>query len=839
MVTGSCCVLIIAGPADRASAQTFEEIVVTARKMQENLQDVPLSIAAFTDEQMRVAGIRNNYDVAALTPNFNTVQRVGRAGDRPVIRGMANPPDPNQAEPNASYFIDGIFVSSSIATATAFAMERVEVLRGPQSAQFGRATFAGAVNYVTRRPTKDFDAELSLRLGSHDERQLAAWFSGPIISDQLLFLVSASREEYGGQWKNNLAADTAFVNGSLAAGVFGNQNRESDQSQLGEEETTDVLTKLTWRPTETAEVNLKYGYTEGQDSLYPTNVLPNRSDDFANLNCFIPDDVSKPWYSTSRGEYCGEFSAEGTENRKNIPDLRNGITAEFQLIGQLPPDKITAAPAEPGLRRETNRFMGEWSQNFSDWNALLRGAANKDEFSNVIDLDQQEVRAVWNLFLLDIEEELEDSSLELMLSLPTQHRLRGNLGIYWFDRDQMRIERSFTGPAAVFGLEPGAGFGEPLKENTRNASVFGSIAFDLSPTLTLSLEARYAEDEKSLSSGQRALSDNSPAPVTAKLDYDSFTPRITLDFRATDDVLVYGLVAKGTKPGGFNKDLFRSDVPAEFSDFLVNCEIGDLLIEPGIPAYRCTEELKSDAGFAEEEQWTYEVGIKTDWFDRSLVANFAAFYIDWSNQALTELAEVPTTAGTTINLQALRNVGKSRITGVELETRWVASDSFSVFFNYGLADGEIREGALPNFGATTGTDGDVAGHRIPDTPKHSVVFGLEASAATGVAASRAFVRADMLYEDRRYNNASNLNWVDDRQLVNLRTGLRADNWALTFYARNLLDDDTPVAALGFNNYAINPISTNVNAANNGAYPRLYSIIPQRGRDFGMEFHYRL
>jgi outer membrane receptor protein involved in Fe transport len=126
-------------------ADAIEDLVVTARKRAESLQDVPISITAFSGEQMRARGIANNYDLAYCTPNFNTVKQVGRRLDRSVIRGMAAPS--TRGEPNASYFIDGVFVSNSVSTATVEAVERTEILRGPQSAQFGRATFAGAVNF--------------------------------------------------------------------------------------------------------------------------------------------------------------------------------------------------------------------------------------------------------------------------------------------------------------------------------------------------------------------------------------------------------------------------------------------------------------------------------------------------------------------------------------------------------------------------------------------------------------------------------------------------------------------------------------------------------------------
>ena len=104
------------------------------------------------------------------------------------------------------------------------------------------------------------------------------------------------------------------------------------------------------------------------------------------------------------------------------------------------------------------------------------------------------------------------------------------------------------------------------------------------------------------------------------------------------------------------------------------------------------------------------------------------------------------------------------------------------------------------------------------------------------------MRTDYLYESKRYSSASNHNWVDSRDIVNLRTGLRTDAWTLTFYVRNLLDDDTPISNFRFANYAANPIFTVAGAPNDSTaanvYPRLYSVVPQRERDYGLEFQYR-
>ncbi len=818
--------------ASPAVGQTVDELVVTARKTEENLQDVPISISAFSGEQMRERGIQNNYDVAAFTPNFSTSQRVGRDLDRPTIRGMANPG--SRGEPNASYFIDGVFVAASISTATTQSMERVEVLRGPQSAQFGRATFSGAVNYVTRKPSNEFETQLNVRYGTSDDRMLGGWVSGPVFTDKLLFLVSASYEEYGGQWNNNLQPDSAFVPGDSflpTTQVFDGQNTQGDWSPLGAEETADILTKLTWLPFESTEINLKYNFTRGDDGHYPNNV-------FDTLNCFIPDDPAEPWYLTSTAEYCGPFRIDGTENRKNIPDLLNGLTVGAPLGGQLPDDELTAAPVQPGSRRDTHRLFGEWIQDIGEWTSVFRASYSKDEFDAGFDLDHQEVRAVWGLFAFHTATDTDDYSFEYSIASPVDRPIRGKLGVYYYDQERTFIQHSITGPGAVFGSSPGTKFGAPRVQGLTNQSVFGSLSFDLAEQWTLDIEARWAKDEKDITGGQRSEITGDPAPVSDSLSFNNFTPRFTLNFKPTEDMLLYGLIAKGNKPGGFNEEYFRSDIPSEFTAYLVNCQPGDP-IGPGIPLdTECTEEQKAKLQFKEEEQWTYEVGIKSTWFDRSFMANLSVFYIDWANQGLFALDDVPQrgTGGTT-PITILINAGTSKIIGLELETNWAINGGLSVFANYGYNKGEFEEGFNPEYGDTIGTDGDITGNTIPDSPAHSLVFGFEANAQAS-ATMEAFLRGDFMGETKKYAGASNLNWIPERKMVNLRTGLRGDAWTATLYVRNLLNNDTPLAAFTFVNFATDPISTVNGAPNDGEPTLMYALNPQRGRDVGLEFQYR-
>lgn len=835
-----------------------EEIVVTARKKEESLQEVPLSIAAFSGEQMQKRGIQSNYDVANFTPNFSTAQRVGRTLDRPTIRGMSNPG--SRGEANASYFIDGMFVSGSIATATTSSMERVEVLRGPQSAQFGRATFSGAVNYITRKPTNDWEAEINTRAGTSEDYQASGWVSGPIIQDTLGLLVSASWEHYGGQWRNELqpvgdevnengipvpAPGSAYVPGDPMVSftrVFDGQNTEGDTSSLGGEKTFDFLTKLQFTPGETTNINLKYSFTRGDDEHYPSLI-------FDTLNCFLPEDgnENEPWFDTSPGAYCGEFDIEGRVNRKNLPDIRNGMMPNSQIIGGLPDEAVIAAPAEPGLQRDIHRVLGEWEQEIGEWTSTLKTGYTREDFDAVYDLDLTEARAVWGLFAFNTQEDRDDWSVEYSIASPVDRPIRGKLGVYYYNYKAEFIQRSVTGPFAVFSVPPGALYGDPRHTETENKSVFGGISFDLADNWTLDIEARYAEDNKDITSGQLSeeLIDADAGnydpdfsvystPVSDSLSFTNFTPRFTLSWQYNDDINLYGLIAKGNKPGGFNREYFRSDVPSEYTLWLMTCEDGDPPPSSLPQLNPCNELEKSFLTYEEEEQWTYEAGIKSQWFDRRITANVSIFFIDWINQGLFTVIDVPQigTGGFTTTT-ILTNAGATEVYGLELESNFMISDNLFAFLNYGYNYGEFQEGFDPALENVTG-DGNLRGNETPGSPNHSVVFGFEATTQV-MADTDAFLRGDFLYESKKWNGASNHGYIGDRKNVNLRTGLQSINWTLSFYVRNLLDDDTPVAVTDFVNFGVN---NGAGWPNNGVSPQLFGLNPSRERDAGVEFQYR-
>ena len=150
----------------------LEEIVVTARRRDESLLDVPVTISAFSADQIAGADMLSIRDLSRLTPAFNFSDLGARYVDSPVIRGIAgNDADPTKQ--SASFFLDGVYISGSAVFMNMHDVERVEVLKGPQSAQFGRATFAGAINFITKEPTNEYEGKVTAKAAEHDEWELS------------------------------------------------------------------------------------------------------------------------------------------------------------------------------------------------------------------------------------------------------------------------------------------------------------------------------------------------------------------------------------------------------------------------------------------------------------------------------------------------------------------------------------------------------------------------------------------------------------------------------------------------------------------------------------------
>jgi len=253
-------------PAQRGATVPLDQITVTARKREERLQEVPISISAFSSDFIADAGMNSIHDVAEFTPNFSFRESFGRTFDRPVIRGMSNV----LGGPNAGVFIDGIFVSGSISATELTNIERVEVIKGPQAALFGRSTFAGAINYVTRKPTNQFRGDATASVAERGERVFHSALTGPILDDELFFLLSARYYTYDGDFRN--------------AGTGG--------GRAGGEQSWSVSASMTWEPLDRLDFTMRVAYSEDDDAHIPFRLQPSSFN-----NCFPESEL---------GFFCGE-----------------------------------------------------------------------------------------------------------------------------------------------------------------------------------------------------------------------------------------------------------------------------------------------------------------------------------------------------------------------------------------------------------------------------------------------------------------------------------------------------------------------------------------------------
>ena len=464
---------MLAMPAAAVAQQqmrALEEIVVTARRTEESLQEVPISISAFTAADIEEAGLRSVEDLALQTPGFSFRSAFGRTGDRPVIRGQSN----IQGEPNASFFIDGVFVSGSISGYDLDNLERVEVIRGPQSALYGRRTFSGAINYITARPTDELSGRFSGTVGDNGLWDTAGSISGPIIGDTLLFQANARYYERDGYYTNTV----------------------TNRKDVGGQETRSVGGTLYWLPTENFEAMLRFNWTRNDDEHFPITLYGS-----GNNNCFLPQQIGvsgppftgTPIYSTrQRGYFCGVF----------------GEPTPLSLST----DGFADGGVDAGLKREAFRYSLVLDWDLGGYQLTSVSAFNESSLYSGVDQDYSAIRGARGAFeTVSFEKGARDYSQELRILSPRDERLRWLGGVYYFkDESGDRFSGDLSGTVASGA--PVSLTAQATADEVENQSVFGMVEFDVTDRFTLTAEARYARDKITFS-GQSNYNRPAPTPI--------------------------------------------------------------------------------------------------------------------------------------------------------------------------------------------------------------------------------------------------------------------------------------------------------------------------------------
>lgn len=479
----------------------LEEIVVTARKQEERLQDVPISVSAFTSEQLTERGTRDLYDVTRFTPGFSfeKVNRYGVQGgvSRPVIRGMSN----ILGEGNAQVFVDGIPYSDSILSFPFDVVERVEVIKGPQAALFGRSTFSGAINLITKKGGNEPEHSVGVRLAEYGDTEVNLLSRGSIVDDKLFYMVHGRYYTFDGMYRNSL-----------------------DDDRIGGEESTNFNGSIEWRPVEGFSAILSGGFTRDRDDLAAITLQER----FAN-NCYL---------NVARQYYCGEvLEADGaTLDRAGLGGTEGLHRDSTRLSLQLTFD----LPAGFTLVSNSGLFSTEMEYGYDSTyqGAAALGATTVPGAPGYVRTATDPVRTggVNRNEVTDRDE----WSTELRLESDRDARFRYMIGGYFYQSRRSLEERHFLATApTVFSGET----------RVDNIAAFASVGFDITDRWDATAELRYAED---------TIGNYNPiARPTAALrenTFDSVTPRVTTTFKITPENMVYANVAKGNKPGVINAD---------------------------------------------------------------------------------------------------------------------------------------------------------------------------------------------------------------------------------------------------------------------------------------------
>jgi iron complex outermembrane receptor protein len=603
-----------------------EDIVVTARRSKERLQDVPLAVTAYSANKIQNNRIVTLNDLNGLVPSLNYQPNYQRTGSGAIFfRGLTN--GAGGLGTKASVFLDGNYIATNAVAIPFNFFQRVEALPGPQSAQFGRATFGGALNYVTKDPTQQWSVTAHADYASYGDLNLDALISGPLTKDgRLRALVFGSHSSYQApdSWKS--PADILHPDGIRQ----GSQKEDFIAAKLVFDVTDKLQVKLTGTYAKINDAPQTFGIAT---PAFINTSLPV----YTGFNPNTPQAGAKRYFllgSTGALENAAGNGSIFSGNYFNIPD--------------------------PNLHDISRRLAGQVNYGFGNGFAATFNASLEDEkaFAAGLDLD-------FTPFLGSTEvnqsTRTHENAFELRISSPTGNRLRVAIGAYsLFQRTTIGglLNGAYrctsvnattyvpclpTSDAALFnptfangnlvgftGTSVYSPFSVSLASgtSTRDLSAFGMLSFDITKKLIINFEGRY-QTEKLASTNFTTFNGNAK--------FNAFLPRVDLQYKFTPAIMAYALYSIGNNPGGFNAGV-ASSVPF------------------GAPT--------SALQYAEEKLFNYEIGLKSQFFNRRVTLNLAAYREDWDNQTSQQVAVAPLSG---LSYVYIANQGKSRVQGVEAQ----------------------------------------------------------------------------------------------------------------------------------------------------------------------------
>ena len=460
------------------------DIVVTARKTAESLQDAPVSVSVITSDTIAEQGMNSIEDFSKQSTGISFSQAFGRSTDRPVIRGQSNVLAGVQAgvESGAAYFVDGVYYQGDIQGFDPLSIERVEIIKGPQSALYGRNTYSGAINYITKDPSDTLTVSGRVRAAEYNEYEGALSISGPIAGDVLGFRAGVRHYEYGGQYTNQLTG-----------------------KKVGQEKSQSGYLTLQFEPSSDIKFRTRLSYQKDDDGplaiflqgAAANNCKPGyRSPAYRQASPFVPLAPATLTSTNTNQFFCGTIRPQPNNVQLNTD-----------------PVPINAAlgtrdgTAFDGIENEqylvTSNF--DWDLGGSGWMVSALGGWRKNENWFGTDSDHSDAFIYYAgtaastlntepAFANTNNDKQTDWSVEVRLSTPQDKPIRAIVGGYLFKQKFQTTDITFVSGANGLAL----GTDVSQYATIENKAIFGMVEWDVTDALSVTAEIRHAKETKTL-----------------------------------------------------------------------------------------------------------------------------------------------------------------------------------------------------------------------------------------------------------------------------------------------------------------------------------------------------
>ena len=764
----------------------IERIEVSAQKRMQSINEVGITMNAFTGDSIKEWGVATSEDIAIFTPGL-TVNSGGGTGI-PVytIRGVGFQDSTTTSNSSTvGLYFDEVSVPYAIMTRGAlFDVERVEVLKGPQGDLYGRNTTAGQINYISNKPTDDFELGTTVSYGSFQTLDVEGYISGALAdSVQGRFAFKTTQSNEG--WQRSLT-------------------RPNDT--LGEKDVTAMRAMVNFDLTDDATLLLRIHHVDDQSDNQAPTAYDGKE---IGLNSFGAPYLPIDQYVLPDGEHFGETPPWYSIGDNRVADWTNDYT--HSKTGE----KANLRP------RRDNQLTGISAKIEWDFNDLtFTSITGYDDFSRNESNDIAGVHSVVQNTINESDIKVFSQELRLNASADNYTWIAG----LYYSNDEAEEFYNFFMEDSIFG-KASARFNLPApftvfpiyrlhtryQQEAESSAIFGHLEYQLSDDLQLTVGARYTKETRqwsgctfdagdgslvglwngafgaNLAPGACATLDDSAGSATnianviatenindafhvykTQVSTNKWMGKVSLDYHLNDNALVYATYSNGFKSGGFNGN--NSNTTTQ--------------LEPYKP----------------EELDAIEVGFKSTLLDNTMQINASIFNYDYKNKQETEKTITPVGA-----ISGLGNVPKSVINGAELELTWAPLQGLVVKTGAAYLDTEIKEWQTPVSGVfdfATGQAIDVvytdgANRNLPNSPQWS--YNALVSYEWQLTGDYIMdISGDINYTDDQVNDIKPQNSLEAFTVANLRLGLsdNSDTWRIMLWARNITDEYYYVGAFG-------------------------------------------